>query len=67
MSSTRLCQCRKDKPTNDSSHSLKGHYPKSGKRFLDFPAGEVSLGSSERTHTSSILGSSVMQRWGRFA
>lgn len=31
------------------------HYPKSGNRFLDFPAGEDSLGSSETIQTSSVM------------
>lgn len=40
---------------SNSDHSLTRHYPKSGNRFLDFPAGEDSLGSSEMKQTLSVI------------
>lgn len=41
--------------TQTTARYLKWHYPKSGNRFLDFPAGEDSLGSSEIIQTSSVI------------
>lgn len=41
--------------TNNTDQYIKWHYPKSGNRLFDFPAGEDSFGSSEIKQQSSII------------